>query len=122
MAKLIFRLNNVPEPEADGVRALLDNHNIEFYETHEGRWGLSVAAIWLKNNDDFSKARELIDDFQQQHRAKMRENYINDKAAGRIPTMWDILKTRPLMFALYWALIIFILFLSTVPVYRFFND
>lgn len=121
MAKLIFRLNHVPEPEADAVRSLLDEHDIEFYETHEGRWGLSVAAIWLKDNNDFSEARALIDEFQKQHTAKMRDEFNSEKAAGRVPTMWAILRTRPLMFILYWALIIFILFVSTVPVFRFFN-
>ncbi|MFQ3230986.1 MAG: hypothetical protein ACI9DO_002365, partial [Reinekea sp.] len=38
MASIVFRLNNVPEHEADLVRALLLENDIDFYETDAGRW------------------------------------------------------------------------------------
>lgn len=121
MSKLLFRLNHVPEEEADAVRAILDEHQFEYFETHEGRWGLSVAAIWLKNDDDFVTARRLIDEFQQTHSAKMRDEFEQAKREGRIPTFWQLLRTNPIMFGLYWVLILVILFLTIIPVYSFFN-
>lgn len=122
MAKLVFRLNQVPDPEADAVRALLAENDIEFYETHEGRWGLSVAAIWLQQDSDFERARELIDDFQQQHYASMRAEFDQAKRDGLIPTFWQLLRSNPILFFSYWALILAVLFLTLVPMFHFFGD
>ena len=66
MAKLLFRLNGVFEEEANFVREALDNAGIEYYETNQGRWGISVAAIWLPNEDDYIAARELLDRVQEE--------------------------------------------------------
>ena len=66
MAKLLFRLNGVNEDEAEDVRTLLQDAGIEFYETDEGRWRISVAAIWLRHNDDYEQARGLLDQYQQE--------------------------------------------------------
>lgn len=121
MAKLVFRLNQVPEEEADSVRTLLTEAGMEFYETQEGRWGLSVGGIWLKNNEDFAAARALIDEFQREHQQKMRAQFEADKSAGNIPTFWQLLRANPVAMLGYWAIILFILFVSIVPIYRFFN-
>lgn len=64
MAKLLFNLHQVPEEEANAVRQILDDHQISCYETNAGRWGISVAAIWLVNEDDYPEARALIDGIQ----------------------------------------------------------
>ena len=45
MATLLFRLNNVPEDEAEDVRQLLDDKGFAFYETQAGFFGLGVASI-----------------------------------------------------------------------------
>lgn len=60
MAQLVFRLKNVPEQEADDIRALLDEHGIEFYETSAGRWQISMAGIWVRDKAQAAKAKELI--------------------------------------------------------------
>jgi hypothetical protein len=36
MTKLLLNLRNVPDDEADDVRALLDDHDIAYYETSPG--------------------------------------------------------------------------------------
>ena len=61
MAKIIFRLNGVPDDEARDVRELLANHAIDFYETSAGNWGVSMPAIWLKDDGQFEQARALLD-------------------------------------------------------------
>lgn len=122
MARIVFRLNHVPEPEADAVRALLSEHGFDVYETQEGRWGLSVAAIWLKNNEDFDAARAVIDEFQKTHAANMREEFDQALRDGKIPTFWQLLRGNPLMFLAYWALIGAVLFLTLVPMFQFFGD
>ena len=66
MAKLVFRLNQVSEEEADAVRQLLITHDIHFYETDAGFWGFSVAGLWVHNSEEALHARQLIDDYQLQ--------------------------------------------------------
>jgi len=65
MAKLLFQLNNVPDEEADAVRQLLDDNDFQCYETSAGRWGISVAAIWIIDESEFDAARQLINEYQQ---------------------------------------------------------
>ncbi|EAR10684.1 DUF6164 family protein [Reinekea blandensis] len=120
MARIVFRLNHVPEPEADAVRELLAEHGFDYYETHEGRWGLSVAAIWLKHDEDFERARELIDKFQATHSTAMRDEFEQAKRDGKIPTFWQLLKSSPLLFIAYWGLIIAVALLTVVPMFQFF--
>ncbi|TBR42746.1 hypothetical protein CBF23_006090 [Marinomonas agarivorans] len=64
MAKLVFLLKNVPDEEADDIRTLLTENEIEFYETSAGRWQISLAAIWVRHNQDYATARRLIEQDQ----------------------------------------------------------
>ncbi len=79
MAKLLFKLNGVTEEEANFVRERLDEANIDYYETNQGRWGISLAAIWLKNEDDYTDARALLD--------KIQEDWLEEVRQHPIPTM-----------------------------------
>lgn len=115
MAILLFRLNGVPEDEAADVRALLDEHRIEYYETESGRWGISLAAIWLKDESQLKRARELIDDYQQRRFASAREEYERRRSAGEVETLLGRALREPLRFLLYLAAILLILYLSLMP-------
>jgi len=105
MAVLIFRLNDVPDEEADDVRTLLADHNIDYYETSSGNWGFSVAGIWIKNNDDKLRARSLIDEYQR-HRIST-----SVKADSFITTILQ----QPLRVIIYLIIISFILYISIMP-------
>jgi len=50
MSKILFRLNGVSEDEIEDVRELLTEHDIDFYETPPGNWGISMPAIWVKED------------------------------------------------------------------------
>lgn len=121
MSKLVFRLNHVPDTEADSVRQLLADNNFDFYETQAGKWGFSVAALWLKNDDDFTDARKLIDEFQQAHSLKMRDEFEQAKAEGKIPTFWQLIRSNPILYVSYWGLIVMVLALTLLPIFGFFN-
>lgn len=105
MAILVFRLNDVPEAEANAVRNLLLEHDIDFYETSSGNWGFSVAGIWLNNNEDKSRARSLIDDYQQ-HMPREEEN---------IESFTQVALQQPLRVVVYFVIILFILYFSLMP-------
>jgi hypothetical protein len=119
MAKLLFRLNHVPETEADAVRNLLRENDIEFYETNAGRWGFSVAAIWLQHDAEFVQARELIEVFQVEHQKQSRAQFELDKAEGRIPTFWQLIRSNPILYVSYVGLIIVVAALTILPIFAF---
>ena len=73
MSRIAFHLNGVPEEEINDVRTLLDDAGIEYYETSAGRWGISTAAIWIRNDDDFEAARAVIEQYQQELQQKNGE-------------------------------------------------
>lgn len=95
MAKLLFRLRNVPDDEATEVRELLATHEIAFYETSAGNWGISMPGLWLRNDADYPQARALLDDYQQQRVQRMRARYEAERAAGTADTLYTVLRREP---------------------------
>lgn len=98
MAKLLFRLNGVSEEEADQIRELLEQHAVDFYETTAGRWGISLAAIWLRNDDEFEDVRQLIIESQQQRQISLRAEFEQKLRNGEIPDWRQRLRERPVDF------------------------
>ena len=75
MSKRLFSYPADAENEAEGVKKLLQQHNIEFYESPGSRWGFSNASLWIKNNEDFTKAKALFDQYQQEYAHQARLKY-----------------------------------------------
>ena len=79
MARLLFRLANVPETEAEEIRQLLEENQILFYQTEAGRWQLGVDAIWVTDEDTYVEARELINQYQQGLQRDINEQIENQQ-------------------------------------------
>lgn len=108
MSKLVFSLKDVPHQEADDIRELLTSHNIDWYETSEGRWRISVAAIWLVNDADYEHARQLINQYQAELLVlRSRQNELSDTQPK-----------PPWVIVLYSLAIIIVLALTFVPFFR----
>lgn len=118
MTALLFRLNTVPEDEAEEVRELLNEHRIDYYETEAGRWGISVAAIWVNDETQLATARELIDRYQEERQARVRADHEAKRRAGEHETLGSRFRHHPLRFVLYLLGIVAILFFTLMP---FFN-
>ncbi|MBT8147351.1 MAG: hypothetical protein KJN90_10895 [Gammaproteobacteria bacterium] len=112
MAKLLFRLRHVPEDEADEVRALLEEHDIDFYETSAGNWRIAMPAIWLRNEDQLPLARQLLDQYQQVRYQNARAQYEELRQSGEHPTLWKNFLEQPAKVALYLGAAVVILYLS----------
>jgi|SRR5690554_592043 len=112
MPSLLFKLRNVPDDEAEDVRELLSEHNIEFYETTAGNWGISMPGIWLHNDNDYPTARQLLDTYQQQRSQQHRAEYQAAKAEGRAETQWQWLRQEPLKVIGSLLAILILLYLS----------
>ena len=70
MSKLLLNLRNVPDDEADDVRAMLDAKRIAYYETPPSFWGVSSGGIWVTEDADFADAKRALDDYEQQRSAR----------------------------------------------------
>lgn len=112
MSKLLFKMRYVPEDEAQEVRELLEQNDIEYFETSGGNWGISVPALWAKQDEQFAKARELIDDYQLKRSELIREEFETSRQRGETKTMWHSFQEEPFRFTLYIGLITIVLFFS----------
>ena len=115
MSILLFRLRNVPDDEADDIRELLTNNNYGFYETSAGSWGISAAAIWLKDKEQLENAKILIEKYQTERGISQRRNYEELKESGSHKTLLDSFKESPFRFVAYLIFVGFIVYVSTKP-------
>jgi len=115
MAKILFRLRQVPDEEADEVRDLLDQHAIDWYETAAGKFLISFPAIWLRDESQEDKAKALLEDYQQQRLVKVRAEYAALEAKGEQETLLQRVVSRPGPVLLALLAVCFILYISIKP-------
>lgn len=115
MAKLLLNLRNVPDDEADDVRALLDEHAIAYYETSPGFWNISLGAIWVRENADFPEAKRLMAEYQVQRGARVRAEYEAARRDGTAGTFWSVLRDEPMRVFLAVLGILFAIALVALP-------
>lgn len=116
MAKLLLNLRNVPDDEADDVRAFLDEHGIAYYETSPGFWNISLGGIWVREDGDFPEAKRLMAEYQAQRGARVRAENEAARREGRAETFWMVLRAEPLRVLVAVFGILFALALLVVPV------
>ena len=117
MGVLIFKLNNVPDDEADEVRALLQEAEIEFYETNAGRWRLGVDALWLHHREDEQQAKKLLADYQQERTRKAREEQQLLEEQGLADHFMNRVQTQPGRVLLTLVGILAVLFIFFLPLF-----
>jgi hypothetical protein len=96
MSKLLLNLRMVLEDEADDVRAMLDAHRIEYYETRPSRWGVSHGGIWVTHDQDMEQARQLMAEYQAQRRQRVRDERAAALRDGTAETFAGVLRREPL--------------------------
>ena len=108
MTTLVFRLRNVPDDEAEDVRARLEEARIDWYETTAGNWGIAMPGIWVADAADAVRARALVDDYQRERAERL---------AGRddIVPFAARLRARPLAVLGVLAFCAFVLYVSVNP-------
>lgn len=119
MAELLFRLRGVPDDEVDDIRALLDRHEIDYYETTAGSWGISLAGIWLHDHSKVAEAKSLLDTYQKQRAIDAREAYEQCRQRGEHKRFWQGIVAHPFRFLWMLLLICFILYVSLSPFIHF---
>ena len=119
MAKIIFKLQSVSEDEAEDIKNLLTENKMDFYESPAGNWGISVHALWLKDETQYAQAKKLIEEYQLERSQRIRlETQLKIKT-GEYETFIKRLVNRPVQFLVTLAIILLILYLSIVPFLEF---
>lgn len=119
MAILLFSLRGVPEDEAFEVRELLHTHTIDFYETSAGNWGISMPALWLRNDAQFIQAQQLLNEYQQQRQITQRQLYLQRKQAGTHKSLVEVIKEKPLLVSTYCLAMFLTLYVSIKLLFEF---
>lgn len=118
MSALLFKLRNVPDDEAADIRDLMQQHHIEIYETSAGNWGISMPAIWVQDEMELPKAKELVAQYQQERATTARETYNDDRRQGRAPSLVQAIMKRPLVSAGTILFCLFVLYAMISPFIR----
>lgn len=119
MAKLLLNLRNVPDDEADEVRALLAARGIDYYETRPSLWGVSAGGIWLAQATQEADARRCLADYQAERLAGAREAREADRRAGRLPGTWAGMRAQPRQAVAAVIGILLMLAVATLPFLMF---
>ncbi|MEM7401696.1 MAG: DUF6164 family protein [Pseudomonadota bacterium] len=119
MAVQLFKLRNVPDDEAEEIRALLKNNHIDYYETPAGNWGISMPAIWLLEEDQLDRAKALIEEYQRQRFERAKVVREQAKHAGKKESLFAALFANPIQTILYTAFAAVILYFSIKPFLNF---
>lgn len=115
MPRLLLNLRHVPDDEIDDVRDLMEAHNIECYDTPPGPFGITAGGIWLKNPDDYPRARELMDGYQRERAERARADLEAARERGEADTLRSSVRRHPLKTALVVLGSIFVLMVLFSP-------
>ena len=115
MARLIFKLKSVSDDEAEDIKNLLSENEIEFYESPAGNWEISMNALWLNDEAQYAQAKQLIDEYQIERSQRIRLETQQKIDLGEHETFSQRLFNKPVQIFIILAIIIFILYFSIMP-------
>ena len=119
MPILLFPLRSVPDDEADDVRDLLTENEINYYETNAGNWGISMPAIWLPDEQQHEQAYYLIQAYQKERQQVVHAEYIQFKKAGKENTFFKNLWHNPVQTLVFLTGIAAVVYISVKLVLGF---
>ena len=111
----LFNLRAVPDDEAEEIRQLLTDNHIDYYETPGGNWAVSAPALWLSDDSQWHKAKDLIGQYQHERLIRVREEYAQLQKEGKHRTIADLISENPIRFIVYLLVIAVIMYFSTKP-------
>jgi len=115
MPRLLLKLRDVPDDEIEDVTALMEDHSIPIYRTPPGPFGITAGGLWLRDPEDESSARSLLDEYQAQRQARARAELARARDEGRADSVWSLVRRNPLRTLVHLILAIFILMVFFAP-------
>lgn len=119
MSKLLIKLRHAPDDEIQEIHSLLQEHQIDFYETQSGPWGISAPGIWVNDDHQYDRAKALLDDYQENRFREKHAEYERLRRAGQHRTFLQNMLENPVQVILYSLIAGLILYFSISP---FFPD
>jgi hypothetical protein len=113
--RLLLNLRHVPEDEIEEVRALMREHRIECYDTPPGPLGITAGGIWLRDPDDYDRARALMDTYQEERGAAARERWRRARERGEAETLLGTIRRHPIRSLLILVGSVFVLMVLFAP-------
>ena len=95
MPKLLLNLRLATDDEADDIRALLDEHQVDWYETKPGFWGISAGGIWLRDLERAAEVKRVLDAYQAERVVRVRAEQDAVRRDGTAPTFLGELRANP---------------------------
>lgn len=95
MAKLLLNLRLATDDEAAEIRELLDQHQVDWYETQPGFWGISAGGIWLRDLERAAEVKQLLDGYQKARVTRVRAELDVARRAGVAPTFSSEFRADP---------------------------
>lgn len=114
----LMNLRHVPDDEADEIRALFDEHRINYYETPPSFWGISMGGFWAHDEIEAERARTLLEDYQARRQRSQREAWEEALRQGRGDGIWHQFLRKPVTVIAALAALVFILGISLAPFLR----
>jgi len=118
MSHLLFKLNSVPDDEAEEIRQMLDSAEIPFYETDSGRWGLGFAAVWMKEPEQLEHAKNLIQEYQMSRYQRVTEEHKAQQASGERISRVEFFLTSPIKFSILLIFAGLLAYFTVVPFFK----
>lgn len=115
MPKLLFNMHGAPEDEIQDIRELCETHELSVYETEVGRWGIGLAAIWLRDEDQFETAKGILNEYQQSRFNEAQEDRAKLQQLTFAQNLFVKFKQDPSQFVLSLISIAIILGLTLYP-------
>lgn len=115
MSKRLMSFRNVPDDEHAEICALLEQAAIDFYQTPPNLFGLSAAALWVREDADLERARTLLAEYQTERARRARQAFEVARAAGELPGLWSALRQRPAQVIGLIVLVLGVLFALSLP-------
>ncbi|MBD8635165.1 hypothetical protein ICJ04_11805 [Stenotrophomonas sp. 169] len=95
MSKLLLNLRHVGNDEYHDVCTLLDQHRIAWYRTEPSPWGISNGGLWIRDDDDLARARDVMGAYQRERSVRMRAEREQALQDGSAETFSGLLQRRP---------------------------
>lgn len=106
MAKRLMNLRDVPDAEADGVRTMLDELGLEWYEVPPTSFGLSAGSLWIRHDADYPRAREAYEEFQAEYtRRSQDEGFFDREATHPIRLIAALLFSAAILGFFFWPVV-----------------
>jgi len=95
MPTLLLNLRLATDDEADDIRTLLDEHQVDWYETKPGFWGISAGGIWLRDLERAAEVKRVLDAYQAERVVRVRAEQDAVRRDGTAPTFLGELRANP---------------------------